>query len=275
MRVVKYGLVLILGLASGFLLTYLFYFNFIYQGNTLSPVALLIQPFQNISPTSQPDQISKVPILLYHYVRISPESPEAGTSLEVRPEEFFKQIEYLYIQGYQTTSLDLLFAKQSGKKIIITFDDGYKDAIENAYPILKQYNYTATIYPIVNKIGKDGYLTWDDLRFLEKEGWTIGSHTLNHTNLKTADSKKAYNELVESKKQLESHLIGPVDHFCYPFGEFDFGSEMLVKSAGYKTAVATIIGKTNLSSEKFALKRIRISGTDTLEHFIKKINQND
>lgn len=275
MRAVKYLLVLILGLASGFLLTYLFYFNFIYQGNTLSPVALLVQPFQNISFSSQPDQISKVPVLLYHYVRISPESPEVGTSLEVRPEEFFKQIEYLYTQGYQTTSLDLLFAKQSGKKIIITFDDGYKDALENAYPILEQYGYTATIYPIVGKIGKEGYVSWDDLVFLEKAGWTIGSHTLNHTQLTKVDSSRAYKELTQSKALLEKYLVKPVEHFCYPFGDYDFSVEMLVKSAGYKTAVTTVIGKTNSSGEKFALKRIRISGTDTLEHFIEKINKND
>jgi len=273
MKILNFILVFVIGLASGIALSY-FLFQF---SSSLSPApSPSTTPIQSSSsPEIYPQTSTETaPILMYHHIRIPPKKTnKIESGLDVSPLNFEEQMAYLYAKGYKTISLDKLFEKSEEKKFIITFDDGYKDVIENAYPLLKRLDYKSTIFLIVNDIGKEGYLNWEDIKILEKAGWSFGSHTLSHRNLLSLKQDEAEKEIVLSKEKLEGKLENPVDFFCYPAGKFNQDIIKLVKEAGYKGAVTTLFGKDNKKEDIYQLKRIRVSGSDTLQSFIKKLGK--
>ncbi|MBC7329439.1 polysaccharide deacetylase family protein [bacterium] len=164
----------------------------------------------------------KVPILMYHHIRV----PPAGAKrlerlLTVTPDDFYKQMEALYKAGYRTISLSELFERKWEKKFIITFDDGYKDVLTEAYLILSHFGFKATIFVIVNEIGKPGHLNWWDIKFSESQGWEIGSHTMSHLNLTHLSPSQHWKEIYESKRKLEERLGHPIYFISYPQGKFN------------------------------------------------------
>src|SRR5215212_6321260 len=86
------------------------------------------------------------------------------------------------------------------KAVILTFDDGYKSQYTNAKPILDKYGYKATFYIVCNNVGANGYLSWEDITVLYKEGYNIGSHTMNHKDLSKLSKKMVDFEVGESKQ---------------------------------------------------------------------------
>ncbi len=224
-------------------------------------------------PTIASDIIkTDTPILMYHHIRINPDpNSQLETSLNVSPDNFEKQMNYFYQAGWQTIFLDNLFTTAGQKNFIITFDDGYRDVIQNAYPILEKFGFKATIFLIVNKIGQEGYLSWDDIFQLQSRGWSFGSHTLNHQNLVALNQAEAENEIIQSKKILDWALAKPVTFFCYPIGKFNQKIIKIVEEAGYAGAVTTLSGRENSAANIYQLKRVRVSGPDSLERIKEKL----
>ena len=161
----------------------------------------------------------KVPVLLYHSI----EKDFSGHELNFF--DFEKQISYLKRKNYNSIFADEI-DKKKVNKIILTFDDGYKDIITNVLPILKKYNFKAICFIVSNLIGK--YNIWDQnkINFKKKElmnkydinewlnnGMLIGSHSQNHLNLTKLDNLNIKNEIENSKKSLE-------DHFRYQLKSF-------------------------------------------------------
>jgi len=102
------------------------------------------------------------------------------------------------------------------KLAIITFDDGKKGQITNAKPILDGYNYTATFAIICNNVSKSDELNWNDIVQLEKEGYDIGSHSMNHIKLEDVPNNVSEYEISESKKCLLDNGVKEVRVFTYP-----------------------------------------------------------
>ena len=271
MKWFKYILFFILGLGAGIAFSYIFLF---YSAPSCKQSATCLSPYPEQALPTTNSEDSGIPILMYHHIRINPDpSNKTEASLDVTPSNFEDQMAYLYAKGYQAISLDELFSQSSSKKFIITFDDGYKDNIQNALPILKNLNYKATVFLIVEDIGKSGYLSWTDIKLLEKEGWSFGSHTLSHANLATSGEDKARKQIEESKTRLDRKLGKPVTFLAYPSGQFTQSAIDLIKEAGYTGAVTTLEGRDNKIEDIYQLKRIRVSGTDTLTKFIEKLNE--
>jgi len=139
--------------------------------------------------------------------------------------------------------------KKKKKQIIITFDDGYKDVLKFALPILKKYNFTAICFLVSNMIGKQN--SWDSLRhdFTPKNlmdtddinewinnGMYIGSHSHNHYDLTKLKKSELYKDLDFSKKTLEDKFGKKINNFCYPFGKVNKSVYDAVKKK-FKTAV--------------------------------------
>lgn len=101
-------------------------------------------------------------------------------------------------------------------KKIITFDDGYKTVLTKAYPYLKAKGLTGICFVVTDWIGQEGRLTWDDLKFLQEEGWEIGSHTMTHPDLTKISAAMAEIEIAGSKRALMQHSIIP-KAFAYPY----------------------------------------------------------
>lgn len=124
-------------------------------------------------------------------------------------------------------------------KIEFSFDDGYKNDLQSA-AILEKYNLRGTFYIILDRVGNDGFLNWDDIKDLEKRGHTIGSHTMSHPqDLKILYDQDLHVEIQNSKDLLESVLGHSVPDFCYPRGRYDDRVKHFVADAGYLKARVT------------------------------------
>lgn len=201
-----------------------------------------------------------VPVLNYHLVTNQIASP-----LAITPDDFNEQMAYLYYNGYTAISPDQLsdyiqLNKPLPKKVVlITFDDGYRETYTEAYPILQKYNFTATIFVITDYVGTNSrYLDWDQVREMHDNGFTIGSHTLNHISLVNASNEYAEYQLVQSRQAIEDRLKVPVEYFAYPEGFYNRTIIQLVKKAGYRAAFTVNFGRAKQSSNLFALNRIPI-----------------
>lgn len=187
----------------------------------------------------------RVPILVYHNVRPTPARVMSAVDkqYEVTPGEFAAQMDYLADDGYAAIGFGELLAAQRGEKtlpdkpFIITLDDGRQSQYENALPALLKHGFTATFFVFSNAIGREGYLSWDELKDLQGKGMTIGSHTRYHQFLtKITDDAELTAELAGSKRTLEEGLGVPVQFLAYPFGFYDERVIDATKAAGYDAA---------------------------------------
>jgi peptidoglycan/xylan/chitin deacetylase (PgdA/CDA1 family) len=204
-------------------------------------------------------------VLMYHYIRAaSPsQSDKMGYQLSTDPHRLESQIIALKQSGYRSLTMAQLISKPNQDKVVaLTFDDGYEDFYTNAYPILKKYGWTATVYVISAKLG-GAYLTADQLKELSDAGIEIGSHTVHHLNLAHSSIAIQEKEIRESKQTLESIIGKPVVSFCYPSGGFTQETETLVKNAGYTSATTTKEGAFAPTDNLFEIPRVRMSPSMT------------
>jgi peptidoglycan/xylan/chitin deacetylase (PgdA/CDA1 family) len=209
-----------------------------------------------------------VPILMYHSVN---PAAQAHNRLAVTDGAFRRQMRFLKEHRYNVIPLEALVELIRAKKkiparaVAITFDDGYKDVYSYAFPVLREYQFPATVFLIVNEISRPqaDRLSWQELEVMQESGLvSFGSHCLGPeplVNLKSDEEIKK--EIFESKRILQERLGQRIVLFSYPEGKFDAKIKKLVKDAGYQAAVATKPGKKYSADDLFALKRLRISQT--------------
>ena len=209
-----------------------------------------------------------VPILLYHHVALH----QSENIYYIAPDRFERQMHLLYEWGYTTISVELMVrALKEGaalppKPIILTFDDGGETIYTNALPILQKYGFTGTVYIVYNYVGTQNYMNPDQIRGLYASGWEIGSHSLSHADL-TERSDRQMDEIVESRRKLQSLLGVPILSFSYPFGAYDEDSVYYAHYAGYIAAMG--LGNESLQGNKnlFYLYRQAVKGSDDLRTF--------
>lgn len=158
---------------------------------------------------------------------------------------------------------------------VITFDDGYLDNFTTAAPILRELGLPATFYVATGFIGSNHrpwwdkdlpfapeWMSWDQVRDLRRQGFTIGAHTVNHVDLGKVDLATAEQEIRESKARLERELGETVRHFSYPYGRREnIRPETLdlVKAAGFESCVSAHGGFIAHGDDPFDLQREPIS----------------
>ncbi|MBK8575606.1 MAG: polysaccharide deacetylase family protein [Elusimicrobia bacterium] len=223
-----------------------------------------------------------LPILMYHKVG----QPPAGSTLKklwVSVEVFRWQMAYLKRHGYTPLTLRGVAERVAEGRslpdngIVLTFDDGYRNNLENALPVLREFGFPATIYIVVNAVGRDNFwhdpssetrlpmLSWEEVAILRDAGWDIGSHTLTHCRLTRLPLSEAEKEIVESRRILEEKLgMAPVS-FAHPYGDGADNGDIrrLIQKAGYATACSVHRGKADVSGSPYCLKRIFVRGDDT------------
>lgn len=203
-------------------------------------------------------------ILMYHHVNNDDIEPNPSCICSV--DEFKMGLQCYIDNGYKFIRMEDLLSNlkvDDNKFAIVTFDDGYKDVITNAYPFLKQNSIPFIIYLVTDFVDKPGYLNMDDINTLLKEGLcTLGFHTKSHQAL---SSVKNYNEeLRQGRALLEQKLGREIDYFAYPYGKPDmvgFKGVCKISKMDYMNAVGTIsCPVTNFSALfKYYLPRIVVS----------------
>lgn len=180
------------------------------------------------------------PVLMYHHI-----APKTNQSpYYVSPDIFAQQMAWLHDNGYHVISYEEFYNGVYGdqllpeKPVVLTFDDGDRDQYLNAVPVMKKYGYTGTFYIITNDVGAgNGFVTWDMLKEMVKDGMDIEDHTVHHPNLAALDETQTEMELGKSKTVLENKLGITVKHLAYPGGAFSKLTIEVAKKLGYLSAV--------------------------------------
>lgn len=232
-----------------------------------------------IQPT--PDGVARtahVPILMYHYLSVPPANADIyRLDLSVTPDRFAAHLDALQAAGYTTISLyDLLQNLVQGtplpdKPVIITFDDGYRDNYENAFPLLVAHNMTATFFVVTDFI--DGeypeYVTWDMVRAMHDAGMSIEAHGRNHASLENRDNDYLVWQALGSLEGIE-RAIGVRPRFiAYPSGDYDQATIDLFHSANYWGGLTTVQGATHSSDDLFQLSRVRVHGDTSADDLLR------
>lgn len=217
-----------------------------------------------------------VPILMYHGV-----SDGKNSTMFVSTANFEKQMKFLHDEGYSIMALDELVegiregVRFGPKTAVITFDDGYKDNYVNAFPVLAGYRMPATIFVITGYMaGREGYLNWDQVRLMSRNGIDFGGHTRNDVYLPSVeDPAVLWDEIAGSKEDIERNTGKEARYFCYPTGGFNDKVKELVKKAGYRGACTTNRGRRT-GRDVYELSRVKITNSDGTKplHFRAKLS---
>jgi len=156
--------------------------------------------------------------------------------------------------------------------ISITFDDGLKNHLEVAHPILAKFGLKATFYFVSGLVNRRKHLSKKDLLHLQNYGHEIGSHSASHISLPGLPEKKLAKEISGSKKSLEKMGI-EISTFAYPFGKYDEQSKKLVQLAGYKAARTNFQGFNTADSDRFALRTFNMVRKTEFAEAEKKIQE--
>lgn len=217
--------------------------------------------------------INKKKLIIIYYHRVIKKEDLVNISAKencVEIESFEKQIKFISHFYNPMSEKDITLAMEGKGKIPeypvwLTFDDGYKDNYENAYPIFKKYKVPATFFITTGFINKqiipcdynihmkdnnikknihlkeqidsfkiplgdisDIFMSWDEIQEMSNNGFSIGAHTITHKILSTLSKEEIIKEILESKNELEKKLGVTVFSFAYPRGKkTDFNFETM------------------------------------------------
>ena len=204
-------------------------------------------------------------ILVYHTIS---ESHEASPGDEmISPERFEQQLRWLSRRRRVVPLVETLHRKESERLVAITFDDGYRDNLTVALPILEKYSLPITLFVVAGFVDRDGYLSEEELREMSRHPLvTIGAHGLWHHDFNRLTPDEARFELVESRRLLEGIIDQKVDLLAWPFGECDGVLERLSAECGYRASWSVWKG-TNDSHSRW---RVPLGRRDNLLLFIAK-----
>lgn len=234
------------------------------------------------SPSAAPAVIREsnygfgVPILTYHYIGNNPNPKDtARNSLEVVPDKFETQMNYLAENGYTPISPETLYAifnKQTtvNKPIMLTFDDGYVDFYLNAFPILSKHHFHAVAFIPTGLMGTGYYMNWGQIKEIQSSGLvSFEDHSITHPNLTTMGYDEILRQLKESRDTLQSQTGAPVNFVAYPYGAANNLVFEAAKKVGYIGGFGTWAGKA--TGPGIDMPRIRIAGQISLQDFISKL----
>lgn len=206
----------------------------------------------------------KILVLLYHRVGYTTDQ------LTVTPERFSNDLSLLADYGYQTISLRQFqnFLQGNGadlpeQPVLLTFDDGYIDNYENAFPILQKFGLSATFFIITGLLWTPGRLSPGQLQEMARSGMCFGSHTVTHRSLASLSPQEADEELNSSRSTLESILGTVVDTVSYPCGSYNDTIIQIAQNNGYQEGFTVRNGTCYTNSSLFELRRIPVFRYDS------------
>jgi peptidoglycan/xylan/chitin deacetylase (PgdA/CDA1 family) len=207
----------------------------------------------------------RVPVLMYHRVAPADQVGDSLPNLVVRPELFAAQLEALVAAGWRSiTAAELAADLAAGirpprRTFVITFDDGRSDGYTEAFPILRRLGLVATFYVVTGRIGVTNSLSASQLQGLASAGMEIGSHSVDHIPLTSANPRAARLQLTRSAAQIAAVTGQRPTTFAYPFGGMDPFDQKLVRETGYAMAFTVVDGCRMSWPTRLAAPRVRVS----------------
>jgi len=219
--------------------------------------------------------MSIVPILLYHSIG------ETGSAKYrrwvVSPDRFRQHMKLLVENSYHPITVRELSLAISEKRqlphkaAVVTFDDGLRDFLTGAMPVLSHYDIPATLFVAAGYIARTSWwlsdlgegsrpmLDWNELRSIADAGIEIGGHSCTHPQLDILPSDYAFEEISASKRILEDGLFQTIHSFAYPHGYASRTTRRLVRKAGYSSACRVRNAFCSIEEDIFGLSRIVVT----------------
>jgi peptidoglycan/xylan/chitin deacetylase (PgdA/CDA1 family) len=233
-----------------------------------------------------------LPVLMYHSISDGSENgvpPYYRTATS--PRVFAEQMALLRSRGFRAVTLRegrewLRHGAPAAEKLVaLTFDDGFRDFYTHAFPVLRENQFSATMFLPTAFIGDETRrfkerecMTWGVARELHNAGIEFGSHTVNHPKLYELAVARIREELEVSKAMIEEKLGETISSFAYPYAfpgtdrRFVEGVTGLLREAGYKCNVTTRIGRVRAGDDAFTLKRLPVNSMDDGALLLAKIH---
>ena len=211
-------------------------------------------------------------VLQYHHV-----SSTTPRITSITKEEFAQHMAWLHEQKFNVIPIETLTRQLAAgepikdRTIVITFDDAYIDILDNAMPILKKYQFPATIFVATSLVGSSKqYLNWTQLRTLQAQGITMANHTVSHTHLLRQNDNETVNgwreriagEINNAQLALSKNLGDTEKIFAYPYGEYNTAVVGIIRDLGY-VAFGQQSGAIGTTSDPALLPRFPLSGVYT------------
>jgi peptidoglycan/xylan/chitin deacetylase (PgdA/CDA1 family) len=207
--------------------------------------------------------------LCYH--RVAPVGGPGGDAYTVRADRFRRQMAWLAGRGY--AGVPIGEAWRAGRGLALSFDDGYADFYEEAWPILREHGFRATVFVVAGRAGKtadwegaDGapLMDWDTLGELAASGCEIGAHGLTHRPLDVATEDELREEVEAGQRFITQYIGTPPTGIAYPYGRASERVERMAAVVGYEWGAVARGGRNRDDTPRFRLRRtlIRARGVD-------------
>lgn len=240
-----------------------------------SQVKIVLGALASAAGLSQRKFRSQLTVVAFH--RVSNVLPEDG--LTCSPEKFDKFCaffaKHFRVVPFADQVRGCAAGHDMGGTLSITFDDGYLDNYEVAAPILKKHGLPATFFVTTGFVNSNsipfwdkelprqpGWMSWEQVRDLSRQGFDIGAHTHSHLDMAASPLEQVETELQQSKHILEAELGKPVDLFVYPFGgptQINEHAIERVKAAGFISCASCFGGVNPPVADPYRLRRIGIA----------------
>ena len=203
-------------------------------------------------------------VLVYHSIS-APAEPMLG-DIDISPARFEHQLAWLARTG-RVVRLEDTLKNSRRRAVAITFDDGYRDNLTVALPLLEKFNLPMTLFVVAGFIDSEGYLTEEDLQEISSHPLiTIGTHGLWHRHFNRLSHDEARFELTESKRLLEETIKRPVELMAWPYGECNTQLEQLAGECGYRAAWSVWKG----TNARYSRWRVPLGRNDHKLRFVAK-----
>lgn len=223
-------------------------------------------------------------VLTYHAI------DNRSSVISLSPEQFRWQMEQLTVRGMTGISLGQAFdhLEQTGRyppdAVALTFDDGYLSVLEDALPVMAERGFSATVFLVAGMMGMSALqarathpdfssdlLDWDQAEILVRAGFEVGSHTVNHPDLRCVSATGLEQELAQSRNLLEQRLQPRVDALAYPYGHFN-AEVLATASRYYRHACTTRLGRCERQSDPLQINRVDAYYLQRPQRFLKLLD---
>jgi peptidoglycan/xylan/chitin deacetylase (PgdA/CDA1 family)/GT2 family glycosyltransferase len=229
-------------------------------------------------------QISRgTPVLMYHGFG------EEDHRYIVGRRAFRRQLLALRLLRYRPIAFGELVSALSEHRfpppraVVITIDDGYRDNLEVAAPLLARHGFPATLFLVSQRLGAAN--DWDSeppiggrplmsstqASEMQAMGHELGAHTRTHCSLPDAGDEEVVEQVAGSRRDLEAELSIEVANFAYPYGRHDERAVEAARAAGFAGACTTHPALTRLDEDLLRIPRLEIKGSDSLWAFLRKL----